>query len=110
VARILRPGGLLLTAEWGRNGLVDHMQLELSAYAPAVAEWTELMAQMLDRKGPYPLAEEVVPLIRASGHFVDDRYVLFPACSPFDEAPFMSLNALSSHSSSVANVSSDKTT
>jgi hypothetical protein len=56
------------------------MNLELSTYAPALAEFNDLIANIANRNGPRVLAEEVVPLVRASGHFVDDRYVLFPVC------------------------------
>jgi SAM-dependent methyltransferase len=77
-ARILRPGGLLLSGEWGRNSVLDDTQLSPSVYAPAITQLSELLAVVLERNGPHALAEEVVPLIRASDHFTDERYVVYP--------------------------------
>jgi hypothetical protein len=56
------------------------MQRDISNYAPAVAEFIGLLDEVFNRNGPHAVAEDVIPLIRASGHFVDDRYVLFPVC------------------------------
>jgi hypothetical protein len=72
---------VLLSEEWSRNNVVDNMNLELSTYAPAIMEFNNLIAEVVGRNGPHATAEEVIPLVRASGHFVDDHYVLFPVCS-----------------------------
>jgi SAM-dependent methyltransferase len=68
-ARILRPGGLLLSGEWGRWTLIDTVGLEPDVYAPSYTRFSNMLGDVIERNGPYATAEGIVGLIERTGHF-----------------------------------------
>jgi SAM-dependent methyltransferase len=79
-ARILRPGGLLLSGEWGRYTVMDNVRIEPNKYAPAYMLYTELVARAFEKNGPHMTAEAIVPLLRETGLFSisNDDYLTYP--------------------------------
>jgi SAM-dependent methyltransferase len=79
-ARILRPGGLLLSSEWGCYTVMDNVRIEPNEYPPAYMTYIELIARAFERNGPHMTAEAIVPLFRETGHFSisNDDYRTYP--------------------------------
>jgi SAM-dependent methyltransferase len=81
VARILRPGGLFLSAEFSWFSQLDlEDPVPLSVYVPAFTRWIDDNASTIRNTDTMTIAEAVTMRVRASGLFKDDVSVVQTVC------------------------------
>jgi hypothetical protein len=73
-ARILRPGGLLLSGEFSWFNHVDlPNRIPMSVHVPAISRFFNTLGDISRGVGMVASAEEVTTLLRASGLFKNDH-------------------------------------
>lgn len=81
VLRILRPGGLFLSAEWGRYpAFHPSFDLDPAEHAPALCRFFGAMNSALAHRGIFPVASMVPSWLNSTGRFIDitPRVYYFP--------------------------------
>ena len=72
VARVLRPGGLFVSCEWGRYVAFDPSFRQVPAIdAPSTVQFFDAITNALAARGIQPLAHQIPTFITNSGCFSD---------------------------------------
>lgn len=73
ISRVLRPGGLFISREWGQSvAFPQSWEGGLSTHAPACSRFLDAVNSVLtSRRAPYPLEVDVALLLSGSRNFVD---------------------------------------